>query len=109
MTDATPDRLPDSEMFLLGTPMLQAKLKLLQASGPSFDIDYDQNKAMLATLNVGPVLNAKFQTYRYLRTPEEPVKRDSPRRVFLAIMWGVVGGFIGAGVALVRRRVKTAE
>jgi lipopolysaccharide biosynthesis protein WzzE len=24
-------------------------------------------------------------------------------------MWGVVGGFIGAGVALVRRRVKTAE
>jgi len=85
--------------------MLQARLKLLQAAGPSFDIDYDQNKAMLATLNVGPVLNAKFQTYRYLRTPEEPVKRDSPRRVLLAVMWGIVGGLIGAGVALARRRV----
>ncbi|WP_370518004.1 ECA polysaccharide chain length modulation protein [Rouxiella sp. S1S-2] len=105
MTQATPDSLPDSDMFLLGTPMLQARLKLLQASGPSFDIDYDQNKAMLATLNVGPVLNAKFQTYRYLRTPEEPVKRDSPRRVLLSIMWGMVGGLIGAGVALARRRV----
>lgn len=105
MTDATPDSLADADMFLLGTPMLQARLQLLQASGPSFDIDYDQNKAMLATLNVGPVLNAKFQTYRYLRTPEEPVKRDSPRRVLLMIMWGIVGGLIGAGVALARRRV----
>jgi len=84
--------------------MLQARLELLQASGPSFDVDYDRNKAMLATLNVGPVLNANFQTYRYLRTPEEPVKRDSPRRVFLMVMWGVVGAFIGAGVALTRRR-----
>ncbi|WP_045049794.1 ECA polysaccharide chain length modulation protein [Rouxiella chamberiensis] len=105
ITDATPDRLPDADMFLLGTPMLQARLKLLQASGPSFDIDYDQNKAMLATLNVGPVLNAKFQTYRYLRTPEEPVSRDSPRRALLMVMWGIVGGLLGAGVALARRRV----
>ena len=104
MTEATPDRLPDADMFLLGTPLLQARLKLLQASGPSFDIDYDQNKAMLATLNVGPVLNAKSQTYRYLRTPEEPVSRDSPRRALMMIMWGIVGGLIGAGVALVRRR-----
>lgn len=105
IADATPDSLADADMFLLGTPMLQARLELLKASGPSFDIDYDQNKAMLATLNVGPVLNAKFQTYRYLRTPQEPVKRDSPRRVLLMVMWGIVGGFIGAGVALARRRV----
>ena len=42
---------------------------------------------MLATLNVGPTLDEKFQTYRYLRTPEEPVKRDSPRRVFWLILW----------------------
>ncbi|CDL08526.1 regulator of length of O-antigen component of lipopolysaccharide chains [Klebsiella pneumoniae IS43] len=40
-----------------------------------------------------------------MRTPEEPVKRDSPRRVFLMVMWGIVGALIGAGVALSRRRV----
>lgn len=102
---ATPaEQLPSSDMFLLGTPMLQARLELLQASGPNFDLDYDQNRAMLSTLNVGPTLTAHFQTYRYLRTPEEPVKRDSPRRAFLMVMWGVVGGLIGAGVALARRR-----
>jgi len=104
ITETAAQNLSDADLFLLGTPMLQARLELLQASGPSFDVDYDRNKAMLATLNVGPVLNTNFQTYRYLRTPEEPVKRDSPRRVFLMVMWGVVGAFIGAGVALTRRR-----
>jgi len=102
-TEVPADELPDSEMFMLGRPMLQARLESLQAVGPNYDIDYDQNRAMLSTLNVGPTLDARFQTYRYLRTPEEPVKRDSPRRVFLLIMWGMVGALIGAGVALARR------
>ncbi len=90
-TDVPAEELPDSEMFLLGRPMLQARLENLQAVGPAFDLDYDQNRAMLNTLNVGPTLDPRFQTYRYLRTPEEPVKRDSPRRAFLMIMWGIVG------------------
>jgi lipopolysaccharide biosynthesis protein WzzE len=106
VTDTPAEELPDSDMFLLGVPMLKARLELLQASGPGYDLDYDQNRAMLSTLNVGPTLTAKFQTYRYLRTPEEPVKRDSPRRALLMIMWGIVGGLIGAGVALTRRKNK---
>ncbi|PQM83649.1 polysaccharide chain length modulation protein, partial [Klebsiella quasipneumoniae] len=39
-----------------------------------------------------------------LRTPEEPVTRTSPRRVFLMVMWGIVGALVGAGIALARRR-----
>ncbi|MGL4726559.1 MAG: ECA polysaccharide chain length modulation protein [Scandinavium sp.] len=103
-TDVPVGELPDSELFLLGRPMLQARLENLQSVGPEFDLDYDQNRAMLTTLSVGPTLDSHFQTYRYLRTPEEPVKRDSPRRVFLMVMWGIVGALIGAGVALARRR-----
>ncbi|CPR16093.1 ECA polysaccharide chain length modulation protein [Brenneria goodwinii] len=102
-TDTPADELPASEMFLLGRPMLQARLESLQSSGPHYDLDYDQNRAMLATLNVGPTLDVNFQTYRYLRTPEEPVRRDSPRRAFLMVMWGAIGVLVGAGVALVRR------
>ncbi|MEE3652554.1 MULTISPECIES: ECA polysaccharide chain length modulation protein [unclassified Brenneria] len=102
-TDTPADELPASEMFLLGRPMLQARLESLQTSGPHYDLDYDQNRAMLTTLDVGPTLDANFQTYRYLRTPEEPVKRDSPRRAFLMVMWGAIGALVGAGVALVRR------
>lgn len=102
-TSTPSEQLPDSELFLLGRPMLQARLENLQANGPTYDLDYDQNRAMLDTLNVGPTLDQKFQTYRYLRTPEEPVKRDSPRRAFVMIMWGAIGALVGAGVALIRR------
>jgi len=103
-TDVPADELPDSELFLLGRPMLQGRLENLRAVGAEYDLVYDQNRAMLTTLHVGPTLDPRFQTYRYLRTPEEPVKRDSPRRAFLMIMWGIVGALIGSGVALVRRR-----
>lgn len=102
-TSTPSEQLPDSELFLLGRPMLQARLENLEANGPTYDLDYDQNRAMLDTLNVGPTLDQKFQTYRYLRTPEEPVKRDSPRRTFVMIMWGAIGALVGAGVALIRR------
>ena len=102
-TSTPSEQLPDSELFLLGRSMLQARLENLQANGPAYDLDYDQNRAMLDTLNVGPTLDHQFQTYRYLRTPEEPVKRDSPRRLFLMIMWGAIGALVGAGIALIRR------
>lgn len=95
--------LADSNLYLLGETQLRAQLETLQATGPDFDLSYDQNKAMLSTLKAGPTLNRTFQTYRYLRTPEEPVSRDSPRRLFLMMMWGATGALVGAGVALARR------
>ncbi|WP_075183402.1 ECA polysaccharide chain length modulation protein [Pantoea sp. 1.19] len=101
---ATPtEQLPESEMFQLGRPLLQARLENLRASGPDYGLDYYQNRAMLSTLRHGPTLDEKFQSYRYLRTPEEPVKRDSPRRAFLMVLWGAMGALVGAGVALLRR------
>lgn len=102
---ATPvDEIPDSKMFMLGAPLLQAQIETLKATGPDHDTDYDQNIAMLSTLSVGPTLQDNFQAYRYLRTPEEPVKRDSPRRAFMMVLWGAIGMLVGAGVVLARRR-----
>lgn len=60
-TDVPADELPDSEMFLLGRPMLQARLENLQAVAPDFDLDYDQNRAMLNTLNAYLTLTRVFR------------------------------------------------
>lgn len=103
VTDVAVDELPDSEMFMLGRPMLQARLENLRAIGPTYDVDYDKNQAVLHTLSQAPVLDSEFKSYRYLRTPEDPVKRDSPRRGFLMVMWGLVGALVGAGCALAHR------
>ncbi|AKJ43665.1 ECA polysaccharide chain length modulation protein [Pragia fontium] len=103
-TDVPVDQLPNSELFLLGKPMLQARYETLQASGPDFDNDYDHDRAVLSSLDDGVKLDTQFKTYRYLRTPEDPITRDKPRRMFLLIMWGGIGGLVGAGIALTRRR-----
>lgn len=100
--DVPADQLPNSELFLLGKSMLQAKSEALQASGPNFDSEYDHDSAVLSSLEDGVKPDAKFKAYRYLRTPEDPITRDKPRRLFLLIMWGGIGGLIGAGVALTR-------
>ncbi|MDR0805283.1 MAG: ECA polysaccharide chain length modulation protein [Enterobacteriaceae bacterium] len=103
-TDAPADQLPTSQLYLLGKPMLQARYEALQDNGPGFDSNYDHDRAVLSSLNDGAKPDAKFKAYRYLRTPEDPIIRDKPRRLFLLIMWGGIGGLIGAGVALTRRR-----
>lgn len=103
-TDIPAEQLPNSELFLLGKPMLQARLETLRANGPDFDSDYDRDRAVLSSLSDGVTLDDKFKTYRYLRTPEDPITRDKPRRLFLLIMWGGVGCLVGAGVALSRKR-----
>ncbi|MGL5757479.1 Wzz/FepE/Etk N-terminal domain-containing protein [Plesiomonas sp.] len=73
----------------------------LQAA--NFDVDYAQNKAVLAGLEITPKLDNNIETFRYLRTPVEPVKRDKPRRIFLFILWGFIGAMTGAGVVIARR------
>lgn len=105
-TDIPVKQLPNSTLFLLGKPLLQSQVEALQAEGPHFDNDYFQSQALLTELSTKPEFTAQFQTYRYLRTPEPPVKRDKPRRFFLLILWGGIGAMCGAGVALTRRVTK---
>lgn len=98
--DVFVDQLLDLELFLLGRLMLQVRLENLQVVGLEYDFDYDQNCVMLSMLNVGLMLDLCFQIYWYLWMLEEFVKCDSLCCVFLMVMWGIVGVFIGVGVVL---------
>ncbi len=104
ITQPKHDAPSDSALFLQGSAWLQARLEMLKANGPAFDADYAPRQAVLAMLESGPALADRFHTYRYLHTPQEPVHRDSPRRVLLLLMWGSIGLVMGAGLALARRR-----
>ncbi len=91
-TDVPAEELPDSEMFLLGRPMLQARLENLQAVGPAFDLDYDQNRAMFKHPECWSNPGSAFSDLSLFAYAGRTGKRDSPRRAFLMIMWGIVGG-----------------
>ncbi len=91
-----------TQAYLTQAAELQVQFDLLKATGPNFDMDYSQNQAILAILTTDVVWDNAFQTYRYLRAPQRPVESDSPRRIFLLMMWGSLGALVGAGVALIR-------
>lgn len=82
---------------------LNRELNALTIDGPQPSDDYYQGQVILARLSE-PLKLTGFQPYRFLRTPDEPVKRSKPRRLFLLILWGTIGGFCGAGIALTRRK-----
>ncbi|NKI75748.1 ECA polysaccharide chain length modulation protein [Dickeya sp. CFBP 2040] len=105
ITEPKGEELSDSALFLQGDSWLQARLDMLKANGPEFDADYAPRQSVLSMLEAGPVLADRFQTYRYLHTPEEPVQRDSPRRGFLVLMGSFIGLLVGAGLVLVRRSI----
>ena len=54
---------------------------------------------------VKPRLSENIRAWRYLRSPEPPVSRESPRLMLLMVMWGVTGAIVGAVIAISRRQV----
>lgn len=54
--DISPKKLRQSELFLLGHILLEARVKSLQAAGPDYDTHHERNRAILSTLKVGPFL-----------------------------------------------------
>lgn len=96
--------LTGDSLFLLGEPLLSSQLSALKLNGPSYSSDYAKNQVGLTLLANKPNTAMHFSPYRYLRTPENPAFRDSPRRGLLLTIWSGVGLLIGAGVVLLRRK-----
>ncbi|CAL1329438.1 Wzz/FepE/Etk N-terminal domain-containing protein [Candidatus Providencia siddallii] len=72
------------KMFMFDIPLLQI--------GNSY-ICNDNN--MLLDINKNLVIKNDFQSYRYLKTPENPINCDSPRKEFITILWGIIGFLVG--------------
>ena len=96
---------PDSQtMPPVSKQVLEGWLANLLASGPAYDRQYLQSKALLESLGPEPVVSDNLPTWCYLRSPEPPASRDSPRLVLLVVLWGMTGAFAGAVIAVSRRR-----
>lgn len=59
----------------------------------------------VTSLGAEPRLSEEIRTWRYLRSPEPPVSRESPRLMLLMVLWGVTGAIAGAIIAISRRQV----
>lgn len=75
-------------------------------TAPADTITPPASSASPATpIGAEPQLSEDIRTWRYLRSPEPPVSRESPRLMLLMVLWGVTGAIAGAIIAISRRQV----
>lgn len=104
------DVLPNEiELLRLTFEQLNTELAYLKSTGPEYDTRIDDYNLKLNELQKLPELKNLKQTFNFLRTPQEPVAADSPRRVFWAFLAALIGGFVGVCVALIRGPVRTTQ
>lgn len=95
------------EQYRSDISYLYENLQLIKSSGPNYDPGVEQLKSQLALIQKQPALEKSFSNFHFLRTPQEPVKSDGPRRLFWAFLAGLMGGFVGVCTVLIRGTNRT--
>ena len=97
----------DNEIFSidLGTKGLAAKVNALKSITNLSVIEprlqqIDAKLAMLKDLKIDR--NIQFQTFRFLENVEQPISRDKPKRLLIAVLGTLLGGMLGIAFVLIR-------
>ncbi len=96
----TNDTFSETNLLSFNTSTSDAQLAMLKTKDIDYIQHYLQDNALYNELAASPQITDVYKPYRYLRSPEEPIKRNKPRRLFLMILWGGIGALCGAGIAL---------
>lgn len=97
----------DNELFFIniGANALQAKIDVLSELTELSIID-PRLQQITAKLSLFDQLNAdlriEFDTYQFIKPPEEPLSRTAPKRSLIAVLGVLLGGMLGCGIVLVR-------
>lgn len=99
-------------LFMLGEKYLQAQLDIAKEKGFVYPLDYYQMDRQISQLEplfakLDSISNVK--AYRYLASPDYPVKRDWPKRVILLIVGTMLGGIVGCVVVLAKFFLSSKE
>ncbi|CRK85736.1 Lipopolysaccharide biosynthesis protein WzzE [Candidatus Providencia siddallii] len=93
----------NSGVFMLDMPFFKSQVESLINISSNHNANYDNKVIILSKLNEGFFIKENFKSFRYLKTPEDPIERESPRRVFMMVLWGTIGLLITVGVIMFRR------
>lgn len=89
-------------LFMLGEKYLQAQIDVITQKGVIYPPRYYQVSELLKEL--GPLLvkvkEAKANTFSYQASPDYPVVKDKPKRLFILLGGAVAGGLLSALVLI---------
>lgn len=104
--------LSDDTLYLLGAKALSAMIANESSKPLVFNDDYYNTQRALLTMENLKINLSNLQAYRYIMSPDLPIRRDSPKRgltVVLALILGFVLGssiVVGRNMAASYRRIK---
>lgn len=89
-------------MFLLGAGALTSMIKNEKSRPLVYSGSYYQLRQSLLDLERINSAGLDIHAYRYVLKPNQPIRRDSPKRAITMILAVILGGMVGSGVVLVR-------
>lgn len=101
----TQDVTQDS-MFLLGSDALKSMVEHESTRPLILSDNYFQTKQKLLDIRNLKLEGAELHSYRYVRKPTLPIRRDSPKKAIILVLAVLLGGMIGAGIVLGRNALR---
>lgn len=110
------DQVSQDTMFMLGSDALSAMVKNEATRPLTFPDSYYQTRQTL--LDVENLMSggkddepkvSNIHAYRYVMKPTLPIRRDSPKRAIILVIFVLMGGMVGAGIVLGRNALRSYQ
>lgn len=107
------ERMNPSDVFNidLGSKGLAEKLRILKEINDPEVLNEELGKVRLQlnTLKDLRLTAVSFDSFKVIDSPEEPFTRDKPKRPLIVVLATLLGGMLGAAIALVRHAFRRPE
>ena len=94
--------LSDDTLYLLGSSALTSMIANEETKPLEFNDYYYQTQRTLLALNALRIDFTKMQNFEFIKKPDLPLYRDSPRKILVLLIAIILGGIIGSAIVIAR-------
>lgn len=94
--------LSDDTLYLLGTSALNSMIENEKTKPLELNEYYYETQRTLLALSKLRIDFTKLQNFQFIKKPDLPIHRDSPKRVMIVALAIILGGIVGAFIVIGR-------
>ena len=99
--------LSDDTLYLLGSSALTSMIENEKTKPLEFNDYYYQTQRALLSLNALRIDFTKMQNFEFIKKPDFPLYRDSPKKALTLLLAIIIGGVVGAFIVIFRNMSET--
>ena len=94
--------LSDDTLYLLGTSALASMIANENTKPLELDAYYYETQRTLLALTKLRIDFSRLQNFQFIKRPDLPIKRDSPKKIMTVVVALFLGGIVGAFIVISR-------